>query len=151
MGILVPFSRVLPYSAGTGSPVSSPVLCMVGQVWGRFRDLCCLKNKTFFQKLFAIRVRVLDKARRALLSTEKFSDLVLLLCARIAETSPSLFCSRVPEYRSILNGTEYLLLLLKFSFRFLDSSQWTSDLRGSSRIFCLRTFAALYLHYYGTV
>ena len=52
MGILVPFSRVLPYSAGTGSPVSSPVLCMVVQVGGRSARKCDVKNKTFFQKLF---------------------------------------------------------------------------------------------------
>ena len=53
MGILVPFIRVLPYSAGTGSPVSSPVLllCMVVQVGGRCVRKYDLK-KTFFQKLF---------------------------------------------------------------------------------------------------
>ena len=50
MGILVPFSRVLPYSAGTGSPVSSPVLCMVVQVWGRLCEKVLLvpQKQNFF-------------------------------------------------------------------------------------------------------
>ena len=51
MGILVQFSMVLLYSAGTGSLVSSPVLCMAVQLGGRCNDLCCLKNKTVFLKL----------------------------------------------------------------------------------------------------
>ena len=49
MGIMVPFSRVLPYSADTGSPVSSPVLCMVVEVGGRCPRKCDLKNKYFFK------------------------------------------------------------------------------------------------------
>ena len=59
MGILVPFIWVLPHSAGTGSPVSSPVLCMVGTCTEMYRKCtekmyrkCDVKNKTFFQKLF---------------------------------------------------------------------------------------------------
>ena len=40
MVILVTFIRFLRYSAGTWSQVSSPVRC---------RDLCCLKNRTFFK------------------------------------------------------------------------------------------------------
>ena len=44
MGILVPFIRVLLYIAGTGSPVSSPVLCMVVQVGGRCRRKCDVEN-----------------------------------------------------------------------------------------------------------
>ena len=31
-----PFDRVVPYSAGTGPPVSPPVLCMVGAGGGTF-------------------------------------------------------------------------------------------------------------------
>ena len=52
MGVLVPFIRFFPYSAGTGSPVSSPVLCMVVQVGGRCARKYDVKNKTFFLKLF---------------------------------------------------------------------------------------------------
>ena len=50
MGILVPFTRVLPYSAGTGSPVSSPVLCMVGTGMGTLCAKVRRQKHFFFSK-----------------------------------------------------------------------------------------------------
>ena len=52
MGILVPFSRVLPYSAGTGSLVSSPVLCMVGTGRGTLCEKMRRQKQNFFSKAF---------------------------------------------------------------------------------------------------
>ena len=47
MAILVPFSRVLPYSAGTGSPVSSPVLCIVCMVVQVLKYLHCQSGQVW--------------------------------------------------------------------------------------------------------
>ena len=52
MGILVPFIRVLPYSAGTGSLVSSPVLCMVGTGIGTLCEKMRRQKQNFFSKAF---------------------------------------------------------------------------------------------------
>ena len=58
MGILVPFSRVLPYSAGTGSPVSSPVLCMVGTGRGTLRRFVLPQKQNFFSKTFRYAIKL---------------------------------------------------------------------------------------------
>ena len=58
MGILVPFSRVLPYSAGTGSPVSSPVLCMVGTGIGTLRRFVLPQKQNFFSKTFRYAIKL---------------------------------------------------------------------------------------------
>ena len=58
MGILVPFSRVLPYSAGTGSLVSSPVLCMVGTGIGTLQRFVLPQKQNFFQKLFDYAIKL---------------------------------------------------------------------------------------------
>ena len=58
MGILVPFSRVLPYSAGTGSPVSSPVLWMVGTGMGTLPRFVLPQKQNFFQKLFDYAIKL---------------------------------------------------------------------------------------------
>ena len=58
MGILVPFSRVLLYSAGTGSPVSSPVLCMVGTGRGTLRRFVLPEKRNFFSKAFRYSIKL---------------------------------------------------------------------------------------------
>ena len=58
MGILVPFSRVLPYSAGTGSSVSSPVLCMVGTGIGTLRRFVLPQKQNFFPKTFRYDIKL---------------------------------------------------------------------------------------------
>ena len=58
MGILVPFSRVLPYSAGTGAPVSSPVLCMVGTGRGTLRRFVLPQKQNFFSKTFRYAIKL---------------------------------------------------------------------------------------------
>ena len=58
MGILVPFSRVLPYSAGTGSPVSSPVLCMVGTGIGTLPRFVLPQKRNFFSKTFRYDIKL---------------------------------------------------------------------------------------------
>ena len=45
-----PFIRVLQYSAGTGSLVSSPVLCMVGTGIGTLRRFVLPQKQNFFSK-----------------------------------------------------------------------------------------------------
>ena len=52
MGILVPFNRVLPYNAGTGSLVSSQVLCMVGTGRGTLCEKIRRQKRNFFSKAF---------------------------------------------------------------------------------------------------
>ena len=58
MGILVPFSRVLPYSAGTGSLVSSPVLCMVGTGRGTLPRFVLPQKQNFFSKTFRYGIKL---------------------------------------------------------------------------------------------
>ena len=58
MGILVPFSRVLPYSAGTGSLVSSPVLCMVGTGRGTLPRFVLPQIQNFFSKTFRYAIKL---------------------------------------------------------------------------------------------
>ena len=58
MGILVSFSRVLPYSAGTGSLVSSPVLCMVGTGRGTFCAKMRRQKQNFFSKAFRYGIKL---------------------------------------------------------------------------------------------
>ena len=50
MAVLVPVTRVLPHGAGTGSPVSSPVLCMVGTGIGTLPRFVLSQKQYFFSK-----------------------------------------------------------------------------------------------------
>ena len=58
MGILVPFTKGLPYNAGTGSPVISPVLCMVGTGMGTLRRFVLPQKQNFFPKTFRYDIKL---------------------------------------------------------------------------------------------
>ena len=57
MGVLAPF-RVLLYSAGTGSLVSSPVLCMVGTGRVTFCAKMRRQKQNFFSKAFRYGIKL---------------------------------------------------------------------------------------------
>ena len=58
MGILVPFIRVLRYSVGRGSPVSSPVLCLVGNGRGALQRFVLSVNQNMFQKTLRYTIKL---------------------------------------------------------------------------------------------